>query len=139
MTSSTCLHYVINIGTNGNNLKSFVCVRNRPRKHPNTNRSRKIHNFFFQQIKRDEKKVSLLYNIMAVMKQIPIKFKRPKIPKQAQTQSDFQLPASFHRQSKQWAKPPRVIKSGASVRMRKFRPGTIALRKYENLKNLQTS
>ena len=74
-----------------------------------------------------------------VMKQISIKFRRPKIPKQTQTQSDLQLPASFHRQSKQWAKPPRVIKSAPSVRMRKFRLGTVALqeiRKFQKTTDL---
>ena len=76
------------------------------------------------------------------MKQIPKKIKWPKVPRQAHIQSEFQLPASFHTKSKKsakWAKPPRVLKSGRAVSMRRFRPGTVALReirKFQKSTNL---
>ena len=78
---------------------------------------------------------------MAVTKQIPTKFKFPKVPRQASIQSEFKLPASFHGKSKKstkLAKPP-THKSGRSVSMRSFRPGTVALRemrKFQKSTNL---
>ena len=65
---------------------------------------------------------------MAVTKQIPTKFKFPKVHRQADI-SQFKLPASFHKskKSKKLDKPAKH-NIGRAVPMRRFRPGTVALR-----------